>query len=59
MTLIKKELQELKAHQNMICAQELMHENPGNRLLGDVELEVVKEYNFINQAHLEFLQHVG
>lgn len=62
--LIKKELQELnklgfndiqatelQAHHDMVNAQSLMHENLGNEVMADAEIEVVNAYKLKHKAY--------
>lgn len=47
--------EEIRAYHKMLIAQRLMHEQPGNVMLAEVELATLKEYHVKHQAHIEFL----
>lgn len=62
--LIKKELQELnklgfndiqatelQAHHDMVNTQSLMHDNLGNQVMADAEIEVVNAYKLKHKAY--------
>ncbi|XP_056685479.1 uncharacterized protein [Spinacia oleracea] len=47
---------DLKAHHEMIAAQNAMHLNPTDQALADAELQAVQEYRTKHKAYLEFLR---